>query len=165
MQAIPSLAIRPMSVDDLPVVLDIDRLSFPQPWPESSYRFELANSQASILLVAEVDEHLVGYIGSWLLVDEIHISTLAVHPDFRQRGIARRLLYEMLRGGISRGAQMATLEVRVSNQMAIDLYKSIGFRVTGLRSGYYRDNLEDAHIMTLSNVVQGVSQMEVEDGG
>jgi ribosomal-protein-alanine N-acetyltransferase len=165
MEATRTPVIRPMTVDDLPVVLDIDRLSFPQPWPESSYRFELTTNQASILLVAEVDDRLVGYIGSWLLVDEIHVSTLAVHPDFRQRGIARRLLVELLRRGAANGAEMATLEVRISNQAAIDLYSAFGFRVTGRRPGYYRDNLEDAHIMTLPDVVGAVSRMEVEDGG
>lgn len=165
MEAIRTPVIRPMTLDDLPVVLDIDKLSFPQPWPESSYRFELTTNLASILLVAEVDEELVGYIGSWLLVDETHVSTLAVHPNFRRRGIARRLLLELLRRSAANGADIATLEVRVSNQAAIDLYTSFGFRITGRRPGYYRDNHEDAHIMTMVEVVQGVTRMEVGDGG
>jgi ribosomal-protein-alanine N-acetyltransferase len=165
MVAVPDVTIRPMTMDDLDTVLEIDQLSFPRPWPESSYRFELTANQASILLVAEAGDRLVGYIGSWLLVDEVHISTLAVHPELRKRGIARRLLMSLLKRAVSTGADLATLEVRVSNQPAIELYQSFGFRINGRRPRYYRDNHEDAHIMTLDKLSEHLKRMEVEDGG
>jgi ribosomal-protein-alanine N-acetyltransferase len=165
MVAAPDLVIRRMTMEDLDTVLEIDGLSFPRPWPESSYRFELTANRASILLVAEVASRLVGYVGSWLLVDEVHISTLAVHPDFRQRGIARRLLKSVLQQAVEAGAELASLEVRVSNQAAIDLYQSFGFRINGRRPRYYRDNQEDAHIMTLYELPDSLERMEVGDGG
>jgi ribosomal-protein-alanine N-acetyltransferase len=165
MVAISNVTIRPMSMDDLNRVTEIDKLSFPLPWPESSYRFELTANRASILLVAEVAGRLVGYVGCWLLVDEVHISTLAVHPEFRQQGIARRLLNDLLHQAASGGAELATLEVRISNQAAIDLYESFGFQISGRRPRYYRDNQEDAHIMTLYELPGSTSRMEVRHGG
>jgi ribosomal-protein-alanine N-acetyltransferase len=165
MVAISNVTIRPMSMDDLNRVTEIDKLSFPLPWPESSYRFELTANRASILLVAEVAGRLVGYVGCWLLVDEVHISTLAVHPEFRQQGIARRLLNDLLHQAASGGAELATLEVRISNQAAIDLYESFGFQISGRRPRYYRDNQEDAHIMTLYELPGSPSRMEVRHGG
>jgi len=146
------IAIRGMTLDDLPEVLAIDGLSFPNPWPERSYRYELTENRASTLLVADREEdgrrRVVGYLGYWLIADEVHISTLAVHPDHRATGVGRRLLQNGLQSARSRGAQMATLEVRPSNQVAIDLYRSFGFVVVGRRAGYYRDNAEDALLMT-----------------
>jgi ribosomal-protein-alanine N-acetyltransferase len=165
MAAVTDVGIRPMTMDDLELVLAIDRLSFTQPWPESSYRFELTANNSSILLVAELDGGLVGYIGCWLLVDEVHISTLAVHPDFRKQGIARRLLKSVLHEGAARGAELATLEVRISNFAAIDLYETFGFEITGRRPHYYRDNREDAHIMSLYELPGSLRRMEVRDGG
>jgi ribosomal-protein-alanine N-acetyltransferase len=165
MVAVTDIVIRTMTMDDLDSVLEIDQLSFPQPWPESSYRFELTANRASILLVAEIDGRLVGYVGCWLLVDEVHISTLAVHPDFRQRGIARRLLKSVLGQAARGGAELATLEVRTSNYAAIELYENLGFEISGRRPRYYRDNQEDAHIMTLNELPGSLRRMEVRDGG
>jgi ribosomal-protein-alanine N-acetyltransferase len=142
-----------MTLEDLPEVLAIDRLSFPSPWPERSYRYELAENRASTLLVADREEdgsrRVVGYLGFWLIADEVHISTLAVHPDERGQGIGRRLLQDGLRVARARGARMATLEVRPSNKVAIELYRDFGFKLVGRRAGYYRDNGEDALLMTL----------------
>lgn len=147
------IAIRAMTLDDLPEVLAIDQLSFPSPWPERSYRYELTENRASTLLVADREEDgqrsVVGYLGYWLIADEVHISTLAVHPDHRGQGIGRRLLQDGLRSARVRGARMATLEVRPSNEVAVGLYRTFGFVVVGRRSGYYRDNGEDALLMTL----------------
>lgn len=155
---IAEVVIRPMMLDDLPQVLEIDRLSFPIPWPERSYRFELSENPSSTLLVATREEaghtRLAGYVGFWLIVDEVHISTLAVHPRFRRQGIASGLLETALERAVLRGADFATLEVRVSNRAAIDLYHRFGFRVVGRRAKYYRDNDEDALLMTLTGLRQ-----------
>ncbi len=165
MVAVSEVMIRPMTMDDVDLVLEIDQLSFSQPWPESSYRFELTTNRASILLVAEIDARLVAYVGCWLLVDEAHISTLAVHPDFRRQGIARRLLTTLLAQAAGAGAELATLEVRISNYAAIDLYESFGFEISGRRPRYYRDNQEDAHIMSLPGLPGSLGRMEVHDAG
>ena len=149
------VAVRSMNLDDLALVLDIDRLSFPVPWPERSYRYELTENPASHLLVAESNgalQRVVGFIGCWLIADEVHISTLAVHPSFRGLGIGRTLLEASLEEMARRGAEIATLEVRVSNATAISLYQKLGFELVGRRAGYYRDNGEDALLMTVTGL-------------
>lgn len=149
------IAVRAMELNDLANVLEIDRLSFPVPWPERSYRYELTENPASNLLVAESNgpvHRVVGFIGCWLIADEVHISTLAVHPSFRGQGIGRILLEASLDLSAQRGAEVATLEVRVSNAAAINLYQKMGFEVVGRRPGYYRDNGEDALLMTVTGL-------------
>lgn len=149
------VTVRAMELDDLAKVLEIDRLSFPVPWPERSYRYELTENPASNLLVAEGNgpaHRVVGFIGCWLIADEVHISTLAVHPSSRGQGIGRMLLEATLDQSARRGAEIATLEVRVSNTTAINLYRKMGFEIVGRRPGYYRDNGEDALLMTVSGL-------------
>lgn len=145
-----------MTLDDLPAVMEIDRLSFTLPWPERSFRFELTGNDASHLIVAESsvggEELLAGYLGYWQLVDEMHISTLAVHPEMRGRGIGERLLQAGLEQAWIQGAEMSTLEVRPSNEAAIALYRKYGFELVGRRRAYYQDNNEDALLMTLTRL-------------
>jgi ribosomal-protein-alanine N-acetyltransferase len=145
-----------MTLDDLPAVLEIDRLSFALPWPEHSFRFELTGNDAAHLLVAEMpsgaDARVIGYLGYWLLVDEMHVSTLAVHPEMRGRGIGERLLLAGLEQAWSQGAEMSTLEVRPSNEAALALYRKYGFELVGRRRAYYQDNNEDALLLTLAEL-------------
>jgi ribosomal-protein-alanine N-acetyltransferase len=116
------------------------------------------NNPASRLLVCEAEiegkGRILGYIGCWFIVDELHISTLAVDQTFRRRGIGKLLLEAVLRHGIEEGAQMVTLEVRESNEPALKLYQKYGFKPVGRRTGYYRDNDEDAILMTLDDVTK-----------
>jgi len=154
---IVSINIRPMLANDLERVHDIDCLSFSVPWPPSSYRFELFENPASRLWVAEAHmpdgkTDVVGMIVVWLIVDEAHIATLAVHPEYRGRSIGRKLLYVAVRECIAWGARMATLEVRESNIAAQALYRDFGFDLVGRRPHYYIDNNEDALIMTLEDM-------------
>jgi ribosomal-protein-alanine N-acetyltransferase len=146
-------------------VTEIDRLSFALPWPERSFRFELTGNDTARLLVAEMpaggDTRVVGFLGYWLLVDEMHISTLAVHPEMRGRGIGEWLLEAGLEQARSQGAEMSTLEVRPSNKAAIALYRKYGFELVGRRRAYYQDNNEDALLMTLS----GLSDWRTLAGG
>jgi len=148
-----------MTLEDLPDVLEIDRVSFPVPWPERSYRFELIENPAAQLFVAEkadeAESQVVGFIGYWLIGDEVHISTFAIHPDHRKQGIGESMMVRALRTARSRGAALATLEVRVSNWAAIHLYEKLGFEQVGRRAGYYRDNGEDALLMTLQRLGDG----------
>ncbi len=151
------LRIRPMRIEDLPAVHQIDHLSFSLPWPESSFRYELLENPRSLQRVAEMDlsdgqPQVVGETVVWLILDEAHIATIAVHPDFRGRGIAHRLLAEVLGIAISQGANQATLEVRENNHTARNLYHRFGFTVMGRRLRYYKDNNEDALIMTVNNL-------------
>ena len=151
-----NIRIRPMLLADVEQVVQIDKLSFTLPWSERTYRLELTENSAAHLIVAELEDQLkqpvVGYVGFWFIVDEAHISTLAVHPDFRGQGIGSRLLEEALGEALRRGADLVTLEVRASNQRPIDLYKKFGFQVKARKPRYYRDNHEDALLMVLDDL-------------
>jgi ribosomal-protein-alanine N-acetyltransferase len=137
-----------MAVEDLPAVHAIERASFTTPWPPHAYRSEIETNRLASYLVARADGQVVGYGGVWLMVDEAHITTFAVHPDWRRRGIGDRLLLALLDVALERGAREATLEVRLSNVPARRLYEKFGFRPVGLRAHYYTDDNEDALIMT-----------------
>lgn len=152
-----TIRIRSMTLDDIQSVHSIDKLSFNMPWSEKSYRYEILENTRSRSWVAEIQEadaskSIVGMIVTWMILDEVHIATLAVHPDFRGQGIAKKLLAVSLREAIERSIRLATLEVRANNHVAQDLYKNFGFIITGRRLRYYRDNNEDALIMTLYNL-------------
>ncbi|MBN2117670.1 MAG: ribosomal protein S18-alanine N-acetyltransferase [Anaerolineales bacterium] len=144
--------IRGMTLEDVPAVIDLDHKSFSLPWPERSFRFELTDNPASRCWVAELDGKIVGMIVVWLLVDEAHIATLATDPDFRRRGIGKRLLAHALRHLIEEGARSSFLEVRESNLTAREMYRKFGYEETGRRRRYYRDNNEDAILMNLESL-------------
>ena len=137
-----------MRVRDLPEILRIERLSFPTPWTKGAFLSELLENDRAYYLVARVGERAVGYVGVWIIVDEGHITNIAVHPDFRGRGIGRQLLRSIMELGRKKGARRFTLEVRKSNLVAQNLYRSLGFVEIGVRRGYYLDNNEDAIIMS-----------------
>jgi len=149
------LRIRPMTVVDLPAVQLIERSSFTTPWPPQAYRQELEANRLAAYLVGEIGEEIVAYGGIWLMVDEAHITTFAVHPGYRRRGIGERLLISLLDLSIARRAREATLEVRLSNLAARRLYEKYGFRPVGIRPRYYSDNQEDALIMTTEPLSSG----------
>lgn len=149
------IIIRPMRIEDLTLVHQIDCLSFSLPWPPNAFRYELLENKNSRLWVAEIEAHdrvgvVVGAIVVWLVVDEAHIATLAVHPDYRRRGIATKLLRTALQECARLGMRSATLEVRAGNLEAQALYRRFGFDVVGRRRAYYQDNHEDALIMTVT---------------
>jgi ribosomal-protein-alanine N-acetyltransferase len=147
-----NLLIRKMMLEDIPAVVELDRIAFSLPWPERSFRFEVADNPVARCWVAEVDDRLVGMVVAWLLVDEIHIATIATHPDFRRQGIGRKLLSHTLRRAIEDGAQSSFLEVRASNLGAQEMYRQFGYEPTGRRKRYYKDNDEDAILMNLESL-------------
>ena len=141
--------IRRMTLADVPAVHEIDLLSFSLPWPERSFRFELTENQVSRGWVTEVDGKVAAMLVLWFIVDEAHIATIAVHPDFRRQGIGEQILLYALRAARTEGAQRAFLEVRAGNVAAQAMYRKYGFTVAGVRRGYYKDNNEDAFLMNL----------------
>jgi ribosomal-protein-alanine N-acetyltransferase len=143
-----SVAIAPMRVDDVPDVHAIERASFTTPWPDHAYRTELETNRLAHYLVVRVGDQVVGYAGLWLMVDEAHVTTFAIHPSWRRRRLGERLLIALLDLAIERRASEATLEVRLSNLPARRLYEKFGFRPVGIRPRYYSDDNEDALIMT-----------------
>ncbi len=148
-----TVTIRPMRMRDLAQVCHVDRLSFSLPWPESAFRYELVDNLHSFILVAELtppdsSARLVGVIVVWEILDEAHIATLAVHPEHRRAGIASQLLLAALKIAMTRRAVTATLEVRSKNMAAQELYRMFRFETVGRRPRYYRDDQDDALIMT-----------------
>ncbi len=137
-----------MTVDDLAAVHEIERESFSTPWPAHAYRQELEQNKLAHYIVARYGDQIVGFAGTWLLVDEAHVTTFATRATWRRQGIGERLLVALLDMAVARGANEATLEVRPSNMPARRLYEKFGFKVVGVRPRYYTDNNEDALIMT-----------------
>jgi ribosomal-protein-alanine N-acetyltransferase len=149
--------IRRMTLEDVPAVHEIDTLSFSLPWPERSFRFEVAENPAARAWVIETDGRIVAMLVLWLIVDEAHIATIATHPDFRRQGLGECLLLATLEAARVEGARRAFLEVRAGNTPAQAMYKKYGFVVDGVRLRYYKDSNEDAILMSLEdlNSLQG----------
>ena len=141
--------IRKMTLADVEQVSAIDQVSFSLPWPARSFQFELTDNPASRCWVAELNGRVVGMVVAWLIVDEIHIATIATHPDFRKQGIGKKLLSHVLQAAKAEGALTSFLEVREGNDAAIAMYEKFGYVESGRREGYYMDNGEDAILMTL----------------
>lgn len=158
--------IEPMTVADLEQVMAIERVAFSAPWSARAFRYEITRNKQSTMLVVRPSPHrggwlamslrrlnlthpgaVLGYAGLWLLVDDIHISTIAVHPQWQGRGLGQLLLLSLLDRGAELDARRATLEVRISNHSAQDLYRKYGFAIASRRKRYYSDNNEDAYIM------------------
>jgi ribosomal-protein-alanine N-acetyltransferase len=144
-----------MTVDDLAAVHEIERESFTTPWPAHAYRQELEQNKLAHYLVARYGDLIVGFAGTWLLVDEAHVTTFATRAAWRRQGVGERLLIALLDLAIARGAAEATLEARPSNFPARRLYEKFGFKVVGVRPRYYSDNNEDALIMTTDPLEAG----------
>ncbi len=163
-------AVEPMVLADVPTVAVLEQLVFTMPWPEGAFRSELHVGSTACFLVARylpwvgspavgmtlgghahgraLDSSILGYGGYWPVVEEAHICTLGVRAEWRRRGVGRLLLVALLELAIAQGAEVATLEVRVSNLAAQQLYDSLGFVPVGRRKSYYADNGEDGLIMT-----------------
>jgi ribosomal-protein-alanine acetyltransferase len=137
-----------MKEEDIDEVLDISSLSFAISWSKDSYIQELTNPIAKYL-VAKIDNKVVAFVGTWIILDEGHITNIAVHPNYRKQGIASELLAKFLDYCRNQGCKAFTLEVRSGNKAAQALYKKHNFKEDGVRKGYYEDNKEDAIIMWL----------------
>lgn len=138
------LNMEPQHIDD---VVEIEKLSFKTPWSHEAFTYELNSNKCARYRVIINGERVVAYGGMWIMIDEAHITNIAVHPDFRGMGIGDRLLGDMVEYAKSEGATSMTLEVRKSNAPAIGLYDKYGFCEVAVRKGYYQDTGEDAIIM------------------
>ena len=142
------VVVDPMRPEDVPAVHEIERLSFRTPWPAYAFEQELHGNRLARYVVARAGERVVGFAGVWLMVDDAHITTFAVHPEWRRQAIGRQLMLNLADLSVAIGARRMTLEVRVSNTAAQALYASFGFEIVGRRPRYYTDDGEDALIMT-----------------
>ncbi|MBO8171652.1 MAG: ribosomal protein S18-alanine N-acetyltransferase [Bacillaceae bacterium] len=138
---------RAMTLDDIDAIFEVEQKSFAVPWSRDAFYNELTRNQFAHYLVVEWEGKVVGYGGMWLIIDEAHITNIAIHPEARGRKFGEQLLRRLLEVAEQKGANRVTLEVRRSNQIAQNLYKKLGFYAVGIRPQYYTDNKEDAIIM------------------
>ncbi|WP_029452740.1 ribosomal protein S18-alanine N-acetyltransferase [Clostridium algidicarnis] len=145
-----NIKISPMTYEDIDDVLAISFLSFPISWSRESFLTELENN-FSYYVVAKSDDVIVGFGGTWIIIDESHITNIAVHPSFRGIGIGELILKSLIDLGKPHFISSMTLEVRASNVVAISLYNKFDFKEEGRRKRYYEDNGEDALILWKRN--------------
>jgi ribosomal-protein-alanine N-acetyltransferase len=145
--------IRQMMVEDMPAVMALEKQAFKNPWSAELLQRELQHEWSTILLVEEEREggpaELLGLAIFWIVHDEVHVLNVATAPAHRRRGVARAVMDEVLARGKARRCTLATLEVRRSNEAALQLYRTLGFRPVGIRPNYYVDEGEDAIVMVL----------------
>lgn len=154
---LPAITIRKMTPADLSGVIEIDQHSFSLPWPERSFHFEVEENEAARAWVAEMtgadgSPEIVGMAIGWLIVDEIHIATVATASEYRRQGVGIMLMKHLLHEAYREGARKSFLEVRRGNEAARNLYSSLGYHEDGVRPRYYQDNHEDAILMSLENI-------------
>ncbi|MBZ4688348.1 MAG: [ribosomal protein S18]-alanine N-acetyltransferase [Clostridia bacterium] len=142
-----SVKIEKMTLEHLDEVMEIEKLSYTTPWSREAFVTEVQDNDFAKYFVALQHSVVIGYAGMWIILDESHVTTIAVHPDFRKQGLGRLLMTTLMKEAIVLGADRITLEVRPSNTSARSLYNSLGFKPVGVRKGYYTDNNEDAIIM------------------
>ena len=150
--SLATLRFIPLNKSHIPEILAIEVVTHSAPWSSKSFENELDHKHG-IFLVALVDGKIAGYGGTWVLIDEAHVTNVVVREDLRGLGIGRKLMYELLTRAREMGAVCATLEVRSSNKAAISLYDSLGFVQATLRKHYYPDNGEDAVVMMLDDLI------------
>lgn len=155
--------VRRMTIADLDAVVAIENATFPTPWSKDSFRQELERNVAARYLVAEKDGAVIGYAGAWVILDESHITNIAIEESQRGCGYGRILTQALIQYLANLGAAYATLEVRKSNIRAQNLYKSLGFIALGVRKRYYEDNQEDAIIMVCDHMPEIDPDFEEEE--
>jgi [ribosomal protein S18]-alanine N-acetyltransferase len=177
-----------MRLEDVPTVSEIEQIVFTLPWSVNAFNYELRNNPASEYLVLryepwvnasprktglfepvrrllkapQTDSSLLGYGGFWMMLEEAHICTLAVRPEWRGRGLGELLLVALIEHALQRQAEVVTLEARVSNVRAHNLYQKYGFKTIGRRKGYYSDNGEDAFVMSTDVVIAPAYQQNLD---
>ncbi|MDN7243025.1 ribosomal protein S18-alanine N-acetyltransferase [Planococcus sp. N028] len=138
---------RKMTIEDIDAVYDIETLSFSLPWTKEAFFYEMVDNEHAYYVIAETDKGIVGYCGMWLVMDEAHVTNIAIRPDERGKKLGERLMMAAIEVAKDQGAMLMTLEARVSNHVAQNLYRKLGFKNGGIRKRYYSDNYEDALVM------------------
>lgn len=138
---------RLMTLNDIDEVLKIEHASFTLPWSREAFYNELLNNHFSKYILLEDEGKIIGYCGLWVIIDEAHITNVAVLPEYRGKKLGEALMLKVMEVARESGALRMTLEVRVSNHVAQSLYRKLGFEDGGIRKRYYSDNQEDALIM------------------
>jgi len=139
--------IRPMLIDDLEAIMEIEVASFSTPWSLQAFKAELKDNEYARYVCLELDDKVIGYMGLWFILDEGHITNVAIAPNYRGKHWGEFLMRSVMEKMMQEGMERMTLEVRESNSPAQSLYSRLGFATAGIRKGYYADTGEDALIM------------------
>lgn len=142
-----SVKFRKMTIHDVNEVYEIEKQSFTLAWTKEAFEQEMLKNEFAYYVLAETQEGVVGYCGMWLVMDEAHITNIAISPKERGKKFGEALMKEAIETAKAQGAKLMTLEARVSNIAALNLYRKLGFQNGGIRKGYYTDNQEDAIVM------------------
>ena len=142
-----SFTFRFLNEHDVAEVLKIEHASFTLPWTEDAFKNEFTQNKFAVYMGLEDEGTLIGYCGVWIIVDEAHITNIALLPKYRGKKLGEALLTMVMETAREKGAKTMTLEVRVTNHIAQSLYRKLGFQNGGIRKNYYTDNQEDALVM------------------
>ena len=140
------LTVRRMEKGDVPRVREIERRCFSDLWPADGFDRELENEKVAFYIVADLDGMVIGYMGAWLILEEAHVTTFGVDPEYRNRKVASTLMLCFMREAVSKGSHWSTLEVSEKNEHAIRLYSRFGYKTVSKRRKYYGEN-EDGLLM------------------
>lgn len=141
--------IREMKEEDIDKVFEIETACFPIPWSKKAFIDEIKKNKFAVYVVACKDDKIVGYGGMWIVMNEGHITNIAVHPDYRRMKAATGIVNTLIKIANHNNVDYMTLELRAGNKSAYELYKKFGFRPEGVRKGYYSNDGEDAIIMNI----------------
>jgi ribosomal-protein-alanine N-acetyltransferase len=144
---VDSFVFRSMTEEDIDQILEIEHASFTLPWSRDAFYNEVHHNKFAVYIVIEVEGKIIGYCGAWIVIDEAHITNVAILPEYRGRKLGEALMEKIISVARSMGARSMTLEVRVTNNIAQSLYRKLGFQNGGIRKNYYSDNQEDALVM------------------
>ena len=147
-----TISFRMLEEKDLDEIVKLENICFTLPWSKEAFYNELHQNKYAHYIVLENEDQIIGYCGAWLVIDEGHITNIAVLPGFRGNGYGEALMVEMMKQSKERGIERITLEARVSNTVAIALYKKLGFIEGAIRKNYYSDNQEDAIVLWVNIV-------------
>lgn len=146
-EMVDSFVFRYMKDEDIDQILEVEHASFTTPWSREAFYNEIHNNKFAVYIVLEEDKKIIGYCGAWVVIDETHVTNLAILPEYRGRKLGEALLNKMMSVAKEMGAKSMTLEVRVTNDVAQSLYRKLGFQNGGIRKNYYSDNQENALVM------------------
>src|SRR5579884_1481800 len=156
------LVIEPMTDADVKEVVRIEQQSFTTQWPSNAFYQEMHDNKLAHYFVGRADGRVVAYGGIWVILEDSHVTTIAVHPHYRGRKFGEIMLLRLLDEAMERGASWMTLEVRESNTVAQNLYRKYGFTTVSTRKGYYSDNNENALVMWAGNLKSQIYKNRIQ---